>query len=199
MNLQISLSSKYNINALIARILSALEICDPVFELHLFVDLISILAPMKIKLLTVGKTEKGYLKEGVEIYLKKISHYLPFTVEEIQSADHSKKSKAVDEEGKKILKSVKPNDKLVLLDHMGKTYSSEEFAEYIERGMSHISGTLIFVVGGPFGFSDEVYQRADLKVSLSKMIFSHQMIRLIFLEQLYRAMTIIRNEPYHHA
>ncbi|NNF01753.1 MAG: 23S rRNA (pseudouridine(1915)-N(3))-methyltransferase RlmH [Bacteroidia bacterium] len=154
---------------------------------------------MKVELIVIGKTDKDFVKEGIQVFKKKIGHYLPFTIKELPAGNHSNREKALKEEGLRILKLIQPRDELILLDHGGKTYSSENFAKFMEKKMSNVNGTLYFAIGGPFGFSKDVYDRAKGKLSLSPMIFSHQIIRLIFLEQLYRSMTIIRNEPYHHS
>lgn len=143
----------------------------------------------------------GYLSKGIEDYTSRLKHYVPFEIQYIADAKNTKKltqeqQKTV--EGSNILSAIDNSDYVSLLDEHGKQYTSVEFAKYIEKKMSTIQRRLVFVVGGPYGFSSEVYARANEKISLSSMTFSHEMIRLIFTEQLYRAMTILRNEPYHH-
>lgn len=156
---------------------------------------------MTIKLLTIGKTDDVSLQELIETYVSRLGFYNKFELEIIPDL---KKTKNLDvpqqksAEGKLILSKVTPSDFLVLLDENGKQYSSEGFSEYIQKRLNSGMKQLIFVVGGPYGFSDEVYARANNKISLSRMTFSHQMVRLFFVEQLYRAFTILKNEPYHH-
>ena len=156
---------------------------------------------MKITLLTVGKTDKGWVKEGMEIYASRMKHYFPFSVVEIPEL---KNVSALSEdqikvrEGELILKSIKPADDLILLDERGKEYSSVEFAKVLQDKISYIGKDIVFVIGGAYGFSEAVYQRATSKISLSRMTYSHQMVRAIFIEQLYRAFTIMKGEPYHH-
>lgn len=150
----------------------------------------------------VGKTVEEYLKTGTSLYEGRISHYTSFSVETIPDLKNAKSLKE-DEikraEGKMILEKINPSEFLILLDEKGKEYSSTEFALYIQKiGMSAGNRQITFLIGGPYGFSEDVYARADGKISLSRMTFSHQMVRLIFLEQLYRAFTILKGEPYHH-
>lgn len=156
---------------------------------------------MTIKLLTIGKTDDNSLQTLINTYVKRLEHYNRFDLEIIPDLKKTK-NLTVDQqkvmEGKLILDKVNTSDFLVLLDENGKQYSSEGFSEYIQKRLNSGMKQLIFVIGGPYGFSEEVYQRANGKLSLSKMTFSHQMVRLFFVEQLYRAFTIIRNEPYHH-
>ena len=156
---------------------------------------------MKITLLTVGKTDKDWVKQGMDIYVSRLKHYIPFSITEIPelknvSALSREQIKA--KEGELILKNVKPADNLVLLDERGKEYSSVEFAKVLQDKINYKGKDIVFVIGGAYGFSDEVYKRANSKISLSRMTFSHQMVRAIFAEQLYRAFTIIKGEPYHH-
>lgn len=156
---------------------------------------------MTIKLLTIGKTDDKELQSLITTYVKRLEHYNRFELEIIPDLKKTKNLNIEQQkvmEGKLILDKVTPSDFLVLLDENGKQYSSEGFSEYIQKRLNSGMKQLIFVVGGPFGFSEEVYQRANGKVSLSKMTFSHQMVRLFFVEQIYRAFTILRNEPYHH-
>ncbi|MFC0262543.1 23S rRNA (pseudouridine(1915)-N(3))-methyltransferase RlmH [Fontibacter flavus] len=156
---------------------------------------------MQIKLLAVGKTDHAALQSLIEEYVKRLGFYIKFDLEIIQDLKNTKSLREAtqkDKEGEMILKKVQASDALILLDENGKQYSSEDFSDYIQKKMNSGLKQLIFVIGGPYGFSDAVYQRANGMVSLSKMTFSHQMVRLFFVEQLYRAFTIIRNEPYHH-
>ena len=156
---------------------------------------------MKIKLIVVGKTDDKYIAEGIKKYFTRLKHYITFEYTELPDIKNSKnlsQDQQKKQEGEMLLKQLQAGDFVVLLDEKGKTFTSREFASYIEKKM--ISGTkrVVFIVGGPYGFSDEIYAKANDKISLSKMTFSHQIVRLIFFEQIYRAMTIIRNEPYHH-
>ena len=157
---------------------------------------------MKILFLVIGKTDEPYLQKGLEIYLRRIPHYIPFEMKilpDIKNTRNLSEDLQKEREGEIILSQVGNSDELILLDENGKDYASVEFARFLEKKM--LSGTkqLVFAIGGPYGFSGKVYNRANGKLSLSKMTFSHQMVRLIFTEQLYRACTIIRGEPYHHA
>ena len=156
---------------------------------------------MKVKLVLIGKTDLNYLKEGINEYEKRLKHYLPFEIVVIPDLKNTKKlseDQQKQKEGELILGQIKDGDFTVLLDEKGKEFSSVEFSKFIEKQMISGLRNLIFVVGGPYGFSDKIYKRANTKISLSRMTFSHQMVRMIFLEQLYRAMTIIKGEPYHH-
>lgn len=157
---------------------------------------------MKITMLTVGKTDNNYLNDGIRIYIERLSHYIKFDVLEIQLPKNLKKlnvDQLKDAEGKLLLRYFEDADMVILLDENGKSYSSEEFAVWLQKQMNAGIRHLMFVVGGAFGFSPEVYSSAKGKLSLSAMTFSHQMIRLFFTEQLYRAFTILRNEPYHNS
>lgn len=155
---------------------------------------------MKISLLVVGKTTDVHIEVLIQEYQKRLTHYVPFVLQVIPELKNTKAltmEQQKQAEGELILRAVGSNVDLVLLDEHGKEFRSVEFAEYLQKRMS--SGRdVVFVVGGPYGFSEAVYQRANGKISLSKMTFSHQMVRLFFVEQLYRAMTILRGEPYHH-
>ncbi len=149
----------------------------------------------------VGKTSEAWLQKGVKQYFDRLTHYLPFEVKvlpDIKNAGKMKVETLKQMEGEAILKNVENTDQFILLDEGGKHFSSREFSGYMAKHMLGGARRLIFVIGGAWGFSDEVYQRANTKLSLSRMTFSHQMVRLIFAEQLYRAMTILKNEPYHH-
>lgn len=155
---------------------------------------------MKITLLVVGKTTSVQVESLIQEYQKRLTHYLPFALQVIPELKNTKAltpDQQKQAEGELILRAVAQSADLVLLDEHGKEFRSIEFADYMQKKMS--SGRdVVFVVGGPYGFSEAVYQRANGKISLSKMTFSHQMVRLFFVEQIYRAMTILRGEPYHH-
>lgn len=156
---------------------------------------------MKISLLAVGRTDIPWVREGLDNYASRLNHYVPFSVIEIpelKNVSSFSQSQIREKEGKLILKSLKPSDRVFLLDEHGREYRSVEFAKALQGRMSEGGKDMIFIVGGAYGFSDEVYARADGKISLSKMTFSHQMVRTVFAEQLYRAFTIIKGEPYHH-
>lgn len=156
---------------------------------------------MKTFLVMVGRTDAPWLYSGIDEYVKRIGRYIPFQTVVIQDVKRSKTTpEAVlkKEEGSQILKKIAPGDVVVLLDENGTNYSSRDFAGFLQKQMNSGIRNLFFIIGGAYGFSDEVYLRCDFKLSLSKMTFSHQMVRLIFAEQLYRAMTIINHEPYHH-
>lgn len=155
---------------------------------------------MKIELIQVGKTVNKHFIACINDYTERISHYLPFTITTIQELKNTKsltENQQKEKEGESILKLLQPSDTVVLLDEHGKMFRSVEFATWIER-KQQTARRLVFVIGGPYGFSKDVYARADDKISLSAMTFSHQMVRMIFCEQVYRACTIIKGEPYHH-
>lgn len=156
---------------------------------------------MKICLTVIGKMDDKTLSQLLDKYEKRIVHYIPFEKEIIEDVKNVKSLSENEQkvlEGNKILKSIQPGDYVILLDEKGKELTSRDFAQFIEKKMQTIAKRIVFVIGGPYGFSDEVYVRADEKLSLSKMTFTHEMVRLIFTEQLYRAMTILSGEPYHH-
>lgn len=156
---------------------------------------------MNITLLTVGKTDVSWVKEGLDVYSSRLKHYIPFTVTEIpelKKASALSQAQIKEKEGDLILKQVGPMDRLVLLDEHGKEFRSVEFAAWLEKTLAGGARNLVFVIGGAYGFSDAVYARAQEKLSLSAMTFSHQMVRTIFAEQLYRAFSILKGEPYHH-
>ena len=156
---------------------------------------------MKIKLVQIGKTDARYLQDGIEIYVKRLKHYCALEVVEIPDLKNAKnlsEEQQKDEEGKLILKHADNSDWVVLLDEKGREYSSTDFANQLQKRMNQGLKNLIFVIGGPYGFSQSVYQRANEKIALSQMTFSHQMVRLFFIEQLYRGFTILKGEPYHH-
>lgn len=155
---------------------------------------------MKSELIVIGKTVDKHIIACIEDYNKRISHYMSFgitTIPNIKDTKNMSEDVQKEKEGEMILKMIQPSDHVVLLDEHGKSLRSIEFAEWIEQKQIH-ARKLVFVIGGPYGFSPKVYERANEKLSLSKMTFSHQMIRLIFIEQIYRACTIIKGEPYHH-
>jgi 23S rRNA (pseudouridine1915-N3)-methyltransferase len=156
---------------------------------------------MKIKLLVIGKTDHKGMQAMISEYEKRLSHYISFELEVIpalKAAKNMSVSEQKDKEGEAILSRISSSDMLVLLDEQGKQYTSMHFARYLQKLMNAGTRQLVFVVGGPYGFSNVVYSRAQHKISLSLMTFSHQMVRLFFVEQLYRGFTILRNEPYHH-
>ncbi len=156
---------------------------------------------MKIKLITIGKTDNKNLQVLIEEYSKRLGFYVSFKFEVIPDIKNSKNLSEAQQkqaEGNEILKRVIKPDTLILLDEKGKMHSSVQFSQFLQKKMNSGLKTLVFVIGGPYGFSDDIYQRANGKVSLSSMTFSHQMVRLFFIEQLYRGFTILRNEPYHH-
>ena len=156
---------------------------------------------MKITLLTVGKTTSSNLIKLQEDYQNRLKFYIPFemvVIPELKNTKNLSVSEQVEKEADLILKQLEPNDEIILLDEKGKQFTSVGFSEFISKKMLSSIKRTVFVVGGPYGFSERVYNRANSMVSLSAMTFSHQMIRLIFVEQLYRAMTILKGEPYHH-
>ena len=156
---------------------------------------------MKIVLLAIGKTKEQYLIEGISQYQKRLNHYTQFELLEIpniKNANNLSDFELLRKEGELILQQLQPSDHLVLLDDKGKDFTSSKFAEKLQGWMLSSKKRLVFVVGGAYGFSEKVYQRGNEKLSLSKMTFSHQMVRLFFVEQIYRGYTILNNEPYHH-
>jgi len=149
----------------------------------------------------IGKTDASYFVDAIREYENRLRHYIPFEMHVISDVKNTKNltiEQQKEKEGELILKNIQQGDYLVLLDEKGKEYTSVLFASYIEKKTHIINKRLVFIIGGPYGFSQAIYDKASEKISLSKMTFSHQMIRLIFVEQLYRAMTILNNEPYHH-
>lgn len=156
---------------------------------------------MKITLLTVGKTDKDWVRQGLDIYVSRLKHYIPFGIVEIpelKNVSALSKDQIKSKEGELILKNIRTTDDVILLDEKGKQYTSVELAKIIQDKISYAGKDIVFIIGGAYGFSDAVYQRANSKLSFSKMTFSHQMVRAIFAEQIYRAFTIMRGEPYHH-
>jgi 23S rRNA (pseudouridine1915-N3)-methyltransferase len=155
---------------------------------------------MKVELILVGKTTSKHIGACFEDYKERIGHYLPFSVmiiPELKNTNSLSEEQQKEREGENILKQIQAQDTVVLLDEHGQEFRSIEFASWVEK-KQQTSRRLIFIIGGPYGFSSSIYKRANEKISLSKMTFSHQMVRLIFIEQLYRACTIIKGEPYHH-
>ena len=156
---------------------------------------------VKILLLTIGNTDKKFMKEGIDDYVKRLTFYIPFemkVIPDIKNRSSLSLDLQKEKEGQLILSQISLGDYVILLDEHGLEFSSVEFSKWIEKKMIAGMRQIVFVIGGPYGFSNTVYQRSDVKISLSKLTFSHQMVRLIFVEQIYRAMTIIKNEPYHH-
>ncbi|HLW40922.1 MAG TPA: 23S rRNA (pseudouridine(1915)-N(3))-methyltransferase RlmH [Flavobacterium sp.] len=156
---------------------------------------------MNIKLLAIGKTDNKNLQTLIDEYTKRLGFYLKFDLEiipDIKNAKNLSEAQQKQKEGELILAKLSATDHLILLDENGKSFSSVGFADELQKKMNSGIKTLVFVIGGPYGFSDEVYQKAQGKISLSKMTFSHQMVRLFVIEQIYRGFTILRNEPYHH-
>jgi 23S rRNA (pseudouridine1915-N3)-methyltransferase len=156
---------------------------------------------MKIHLTVVGKTFQDFVRKGVDEYSTRLKHYLPLEIEVIPDVKNTKNlsfDQLKEKEGELILKSFQTGDFVVLSDERGTIFSSPEFAEYIGKKMQTIPKRLVFVIGGAYGFSQKVYEAAHEKIAFSTMTFSHQLVRLVFVEQLYRAMTILNNEPYHH-
>jgi 23S rRNA (pseudouridine1915-N3)-methyltransferase len=157
---------------------------------------------MKITLLLVGKTEEAYLREGISIYLNRLRHYMRIDfveITELKATRGLSQEQQKAKEAELILKKLLPTDQVILLDEKGTTLTSQQFADFLDKKALGSVNNLVFVVGGPYGFHESVYRRANDKISLSRMTFSHQMVRLFFTEQLYRAFTIQRGEPYHHA
>jgi 23S rRNA (pseudouridine1915-N3)-methyltransferase len=156
---------------------------------------------MRITLIESGKTRDPFIREGVELFRKRVVRYVPFKIETLPDLKKTRNltmKEVQNQEAALLLKRLKPTDYLVLLDERGQEYNSISFAEYL-NGLEGRVNHLCFVIGGPYGFSEDVYLRADAKISLSRLTFSHQLVRVIFMEQLYRAYTILKGEPYHHA
>jgi 23S rRNA (pseudouridine1915-N3)-methyltransferase len=160
-----------------------------------------ILDLMKITLLTVGKTDRDWVRQGLDIYVSRLKHYIPFSIVEIpelKNVSALTKEQIKSREGELILKNLRPTDDVILLDERGREYTSVELAKVIQDKISYEGKDIVYIIGGAYGFSEAVYKRANSKLSLSKMTFSHQMVRAIFTEQIYRAFTIMKGEPYHH-
>ncbi len=156
---------------------------------------------MKITLLTVGKTDKDWVRQGLDIYVSRLKHYISFSmveIPELKNVSSLSREQIKAKEGELILKNIRNNDDVILLDERGKEYTSTELASIIQNKINHEGRDIVYVIGGAYGFSDAVYARANSKLSLSRMTFSHQMVRAIFAEQIYRAFTIMKGEPYHH-
>ena len=156
---------------------------------------------MNIRLLAIGKTDNKALQTLIDDYTKRLTFYVKFDLEiipDIKNVKNLSEAQQKEKEGELILSKITPTDQLILLDENGKTFSSIGFSDFLQKKMNAGIKTLVFVIGGPYGFSETVYQKAQGKVSLSEMTFSHQMVRLFVIEQIYRGFTILRNEPYHH-
>lgn len=156
---------------------------------------------MNIKLIAIGKTDNKSLQTLINDYQNRLGHYINFEIDiipDLKKAKNLSESQQKEKEGELILKKISPSDTLILLDEHGKQIDSVNFANYLQKHMNSGIKQLVFVIGGPYGFSNSVYNKSNGKLSLSKMTFSHQMIRLFFIEQLYRGFTILKNEPYHH-
>ncbi len=156
---------------------------------------------MTIRLIAIGKTDSPELQTLISAYQNRLKHYVKFELEllpDIKNAKNLSETAQKEKEGELILKKLNETDVLVLLDENGRTYTSVDFSLYLQKKMNAGIKKLVLAIGGPYGFSDTVHQKAESKISLSKMTFSHQMVRLFVVEQLYRAFTILRNEPYHH-
>lgn len=156
---------------------------------------------MKITLIAIGKTNDTYIQEGIDKYLKRLKHYIKFEMVIIPALKSTKNLSEDDQKTKEAehyLKYLQNTDQLVVLDERGTEFTSLHFADFINKKMISSVQNLVFLIGGPYGFDQSIYQRANYKISLSKLTFSHQMIRLFFVEQVYRAFTILKGEPYHH-
>ncbi len=156
---------------------------------------------MNIRLIAIGKTDNKNLQSLIDEYTKRLSYYVKFDLEiipDIKNVKNLSEAQQKEKEGELILSKINATDQLILLDENGKTFSSVGFSDYLQKKMNAGIKTLVFAIGGPYGFSENVYQKAQGKVSLSEMTFSHQMVRLFVIEQIYRGFTILQNEPYHH-
>lgn len=156
---------------------------------------------MKIKLVVIGKTNFSYISEGIVTYEKRLKNYISvetIVIPELKNAKNLTFSQQKEKEGELILKHINPSEAIILLDERGAEFSSVDFSNFIQQKMNSGIKTIHFIIGGSYGFSEKIYQKANKKIALSKMTFSHQMVRLFFMEQLYRAMTILKGEPYHH-
>lgn len=157
---------------------------------------------MKITLLSISKTEEKYIKEGIDIYLNRLKHYIKFEIielPELKNTKHLSQDLQKKKEAESFLKNILNTDYVVLLDERGTEYNSLLFADFLNKRMLASTQNLVFIIGGPYGFDTSMYERANAKISLSKLTFSHQMVRLFFVEQVYRGFTILKGEPYHHA
>ncbi len=156
---------------------------------------------MKITLAVIGKTEVGFVRQGIEEYLKRLKHYVTFDIQYVGDVRNTRNMSEAQQkvaEVRALLATLDTGDHVVLLDEHGTERTSIDYSQWLQRRMASGSKRLVFVIGGPYGFSQDVYDRANEKISLSKMTFPHELVRLIFVEQLYRAFTILRHEPYHH-
>ncbi|MHA4894472.1 23S rRNA (pseudouridine(1915)-N(3))-methyltransferase RlmH [Pedobacter sp. PWIIR3] len=156
---------------------------------------------MKITLLVVGKTEDKYLIEGIEKYIARLKHYIGFNfvvIPEIKNTKNLSEAQQKSKEAELILKNISNSDQVILLDEKGKKYTSVQFSDYLNKQMIGSVQHVVFIIGGPYGFDEQIYKRTNASLSLSDMTFSHQMVRLFFVEQLYRAFSILKGEPYHH-
>ena len=156
---------------------------------------------MKITLAVIGKTQVPFVRQGIEEYVKRLQHYVAFDIQcigDVKGTRNMSEAQQKEAEGRTLLATIDPCDHVILLDEHGTERTSMDYSQWLERRLASGRKRLIFVVGGPYGFSRQVYDRADEKISLSKMTFPHELVRLIFVEQLYRAFTIMRHEPYHH-
>ncbi len=156
---------------------------------------------MKVVLIVVGKTDEPYLEQGISKYINRLVHYVPFEMKVLADVQRNRNITFHQQkkmEGELIVQQLKPGDEVFLLDEKGNSFSSRSFSGFIDKRLMVGTKRLVFIIGGPYGFSDEVYQKASGRIALSQMTFSHQMVRLIFVEQLYRAMSILKGEPYHH-
>ena len=156
---------------------------------------------MQIKLLAIGKTDDKNINALIEHYQKRLKHYIKMDLEiipDLKNAHALSFEQQKEKEGQLLLQKINPSDFVVLLDENGKQFSSLDFSDWMQKKMNASTRNLVLIIGGPYGFSEEVYKRSNEKISLSKMTFSHQMVRIFILEQIYRAFTILRNEPYHH-
>ncbi len=156
---------------------------------------------MKIELIIVGKTDSDWIMQGFDVYQKRIAHYISFNstiLLDIKNRKNLSERQQKEQEGNLIIKQIQNSDFVILLDENGSQYDSVQFSAFLQKKMNSGVKRLVFIIGGPYGFSDEIYNLSNYKISLSKMTFSHQMVRPFFLEQLYRAFSILNNEPYHH-
>ncbi|MEQ5792025.1 23S rRNA (pseudouridine(1915)-N(3))-methyltransferase RlmH [Muricauda sp. NFXS6] len=156
---------------------------------------------MQITLIAIGKTDRSELEELIAVYKNRLKHYIKFQIDiipDIKNRKNLSEAQQKEKEGELILAQLQPTDTLILLDEKGKQYSSMDFAQFLQKKMNSGIKNLVLVIGGPYGFSDAIYAKSSGKISLSKMTFSHQMVRLFIVEQVYRGFTILRNEPYHH-
>ncbi|WP_250434531.1 23S rRNA (pseudouridine(1915)-N(3))-methyltransferase RlmH [Hanstruepera flava] len=156
---------------------------------------------MTIKLLAIGKTDSKQLQSLIDDYTKRLGHYIRFDLEiipDLKKVKHLSEIQQKQKEGELILSKLQPTDVVILLDENGKQYDSVGFSDYLQKHMNSGIKQLVFIIGGPYGFSEDIYNKSHRKLSLSQMTFSHQMVRLFIVEQLYRAFTILKNEPYHH-